>query len=964
MKRTFTFISAFLFLASCVFAGPISPEKALGIAKTFWNSNKTLKQNVQLLPVTIDGPSKAPAYNGNVTHDAQYYVFSSNDNKGFVIVSGDDQLTPVIGYSDNCGIDGMPDALITLLDAYAEYVDDVRAGIVEPANTTARGNGKSIEPMLKTSWNQSAPYNNYCPEVSGQKTPTGCTATAMAQIMKFHEWPERPTRAISWYNNITGKSETIDITQNTYEWSKMLNHYRNGYTAEQADAVARLMIDVGKAINSNYSTSGTGSNDHQAAKALVNVFDYSPDIVVAKRVEYTDQEYFDLIVKNLEARQPILHCGHGPSYSAGHAFVCDGIDANGYLHIDWGWDGAYNGYFDIGSMAPGGSGIGGGQDRYNVGQSMIFNIRPRTAEDSDRNGDPTLYKFDVVNPSTNNEVEDYTTAFSAGYARFRVITAFLNWSHSTVNMQYGFKFTSEDGSIVKMKTSGLFKVENLEFDKAVGYYVDFNVNNSTPSNSDYLADGTYTVDMFYQWEDSEPQIIRGDNARMTLTIKDNKATLTKAKPQIEVTALQFLQMPEYQLDKVKFDVAFTNRNKNNATVVVVPIINRLNGDKVASSDTIANAGIVMGIYDDTDVIMTYNLGSNFEKSGTYNITFAYDIRNSYTNHDVNVDKKKLKSIAGASETFEIKELPDGPRPQLTSITASSNVLGSNLNIVASIKNAAAQDYTYSATIGLFAEKDGEAINLASADVNLAKNAVAQLKFTSTDYLPKLTAGKYTLYVGEMNNGEWTLLSKQVYGIELVEPETAKLYAGRINVGNGNVIMRGDSTDVDLTLGCLFSDFEGYVRVNVLNGLTMVLRSDYIPMTLKEGETSRVNLRSLCNSKAPLGNWNIAIKYFDNNKRELGSVSKNNMNYPDNGVFLIHDATAIDNTAATGVEVYAGNGTIMVCGAEAGAEVTIYTTDGRTVYNGTATAVDVEKGIYIVTVNTPAGNVAKYKTLVK
>ena len=964
MKRTITFISFTLFLALYTFAGPISPEKALEIANTFWKENVTLKKDIQLQFAPASLVSKAPSHDRSQNSDSQYYIFNSSDNKGFVIVSGDDQLTPIIGYSDNEPVGDMPQALKDWLEAYSNYVDEVRSGIAEPTINNVTATIPNIAPMLKTSWNQSSPYNNYCPEVNGQKTPTGCTATAMAQIMKFHEHPAKPKKAISWYNNITGKTETIDITKNTYDWENMLPHYRNGYNATQADAVATLMWDVGRAISSSYSPSGTGSSDVYAALALVNVFDYSPEIVATKRVEYTYEEYLDLIIKNLQARQPILHTGHGPSYAAGHAFVCDGIDSNGMLHIDWGWDAAYNGYFDMGSMAPAGSGIGGGQDRYNVGQGMIFNIRPRTADESDRNGDPTLYSFEIANPNKNNEiVDDYTTAFSAGYARFGVSAAFLNWSHSTVNMQFGFKFTNEDGSVVKMKTSEEYQL-SLSYNKAAGYYIDFMVNNSAQSNPDYLAEGTYNVEMFYQWGDSEPIIMRGDNARMTLNVGKNNATITKAKPQIEVTALQFSKKPEYQLDKATFDVAFRNMNKNNATVIVVPIINLLNGDKIASSDTLASSGIIMSIYDDTDVIMTYTLGSNFEKSGNYNITFAYDLRNSYTNHEMAIDKKRLKSIGGASETFEIKALPDGPRPQLTSVTAGNNVLGSNLNIVASIKNAAVKECVYSATIGLFAENDDEAFILASADVNLSMNAVAQLKFNSTDYLPKLTPGKYKLYVCELKEGTWTLLSSQIYSINLVAPESAKLYATRINVGNGNVVMRGDSVDVKFTMGCMFNDFDGYVRVNVLNGLTMVLRSDYIPMTLNKDQTSSVNLRSMCNTKAPLGEWNIVIKYYDKNKRELGSISKNTMNYPDNGVFLIHDATSIDNATALGLDVSVANGTVVVCGAEAGSEVTIYTTNGRTIYSGTATDVAVESGIYIVTIKTPTGNIVKYKVFVR
>ncbi|MBQ8694526.1 MAG: C10 family peptidase, partial [Bacteroidaceae bacterium] len=412
MKKTISLLALLLIFAVTAIAGPVEPEKALEIANSFWRSVPGLKQSeLLLLPV---GPSKSAGRDGVQTADAQYYLFTPEDKSGFVIVSGEDCLSPVVGYSTTACAGEMPPALVDWLADYSNFVDDVRAGIVEPIRTTATV-GTRIEPMLQTSWNQSAPYNNYCPEVNGQRTPTGCTATAAAQVMKFHNWPEKPTKEISWYNNINGTTETIDITQNTYKWSDMLNHYRSGYTAEQADAVARLMVDVGKAIKSVYAISGTSSSDIQVARALVDVFDYSPDIRVYKRNECTYDEFISIIRENLEARQPLLYSGQAQSYVAGHAFVCDGIDENNLLHIDWGWDGAYNGYFDMGSMAPGGSGIGGGQDRYNVAQSIVANIRPRSADDVDRVGDPSLYYSEVLDITNNNAVVDeYTSKFISG----------------------------------------------------------------------------------------------------------------------------------------------------------------------------------------------------------------------------------------------------------------------------------------------------------------------------------------------------------------------------------------------------------------------------------------------------------------------------------------------------------------------------------------------------------------------
>ena len=210
MKKTVTLIQVLLFLATSLFAGPIDQEKALGIASSFWKDNAKLRKDTQLKPISSAKASNAPSRDKTVARDAQYYIFSSSDHHGFVIVSGDDMLTPIVGYSDNGTLNEMPPALEEWLTEYSSYVDEVRAGTMEPmAKSTSTGT--KIAPMLQTTWNQSSPYNNYCPEVNGQKTPTGCTATAMAQIMKFHEWPEKATKNTTWPNNITGKTETVTL---------------------------------------------------------------------------------------------------------------------------------------------------------------------------------------------------------------------------------------------------------------------------------------------------------------------------------------------------------------------------------------------------------------------------------------------------------------------------------------------------------------------------------------------------------------------------------------------------------------------------------------------------------------------------------------------------------------------------------------------------------------------------------
>ena len=965
MRKTFTFLTLLLLVATTVIAGPITPERAYEIANSYWSNNKQLRRDVKLLPLSEFQMAKAANRQATAQGDADYYIFSTEDNNGFIIVSGDDRLTPVIGYSDNCNVTDIPESLMMMLDDYGKYVSEVRAGTADPINATYTSTTE-IAPMLTTSWNQSAPYNNYCPEVNGSRTPTGCTATAMAQIMNFHEWPVSPKKAITWTSNITGKSETIDITKHIYEWDKMLDHYRDGYTQEQADAVAQLMIDVGKAIQSSYSPSGTGSSNIYAERALVNTFDYSPEIKSMKRSEYTREEFMTAIIENLSARQPVMFCGHGQSYNSGHAFVCDGIGKDGFLHIDWGWDGAFNGYFDIGSMAPGGSGIGGGEERYNVGEVIVVNIRPRNESESNRNGDPTVYVYKVVD---NNyaDVEEYTTNFTNGTARFNILCNILNWSHSTVKTDIGFGITSADGSYKKTHLES--RNVEIQFERSAGYYYTVNVNNSNPQNNDYLEQGTYYVKIYYKDNDGNAVPMQGENNSVTLEVGANSIKVYKTLPKIEVSGLKFREMPMLPNDKMAFDVSFNNKSKNNATVVIVPIVNRVSNNTIVYSDTLTNNAEIINIVDNTDLVTTFKLGNNFPVSGNYYISFAYDLRNSYTDKSTNVDTSKLKSIEGRSETITIEELPTTANPIVTSISSNGATVGNTLDIKASIYNATSADSPYNGTFGLFAKVGEEDVLLTTVNVtNLRQNATYTLQYSSTSYFPKVKAGTHEVFVCEKKNDEWVRIKHKGYStFTLQEPTQCMLYvANRLDIGNGNVVRRGDSVDVVTKVSAIYGDFSGYIRVNltVKNSITMILRSSYIPVSIKDGETVEINLRSMVGKSAPLGEAEISIPYYDNNKRQLGTISTNAGTFPDNGKFYVHDATAIEATIENEIQVSTADGAITIANAQEESIISVYSIDGRTIYRGTATTITAEPGLYIITVDTAQQEITTLKVLVK
>ena len=656
MRRFITFLLSSLLFISTLFANPINPEKAGKIANDFWTSRFHHTQTEHLILQSPIKMAKAANRINIKESNPQYYIYTPESNKGFIIVSGDDALAPVVGYSTDTfnENDEMPTALVEWLNEYSQYVDDVRAGCIMPKQRNANTGKTAIAPMLQTSWNQSTPYNNLCPEVNGQKTPTGCTATAMAQIMRFHEWPITPIKEISWQNNITGKTETIDLTKRTYNWDNMHPHYRNDYTEIQAQEVAQLMVDVGKAIKSNYQPEGTGSSEIYASYALVNVFDYSPEAEIIRRSDYTEDEYITIIRENLETRQPLLYTGFSQSYSSGHAFVCDGIDENDMLHIDWGWDGAYNGYFDITYMSPEGSGIGGGDGRYNVAQTVIAYIHPRQNDEPDIPGTPDVYMMDVVDATsldnTPKTLLEQTVKYdNNGVAKIRITAGLLNWSHSSINMTMYIGF-EKDREITAIKI-GNPKV--TLFEGNIGYYIYIPVSKKQ-QDEDYLEKGTYKLKVCYSDDNGKNiYVARGAENGLILEVGENSVTIRKELPDIEATEFKFHTTPQIVGDRLALDTKFKTNNGKSATVLIIPVINKLQDDNTCSSTIVSSDAVLIQVHDNKEILATFDTSYIFPDNGTYFISFKYNIKNYYIDRNVEVNNSTLQDIAGQSNYFRI-----------------------------------------------------------------------------------------------------------------------------------------------------------------------------------------------------------------------------------------------------------------------------------------------------------------------
>ena len=338
------------------------------------------------------------------TTDANYYyVFNNEGGKGFTIVSGDDLMPEIVGYSDQGSFseENMPENVKSFLKAYEQTLDKVAEGDAKSLQIVDELKARRAEStdvytvgdilLGNIMWNQGEPYNFLCPtytDANGeeQSCATGCCATAVAQIMRYHKWPKELTVDIPDYTtNIMGQEKQwegvkVEPEGHTYDWDNMLESYSYiegtpSYTFEQALAVARLMNDVGRSVKMEYGHE-SGAYSNAPFTALTEYFDYDPDLIqLIYRETVSLSQWIDILKKDINERRPIYYVGL--STGGGHSFVCDGYDSNDFFHINWGWGGYCNGFFDITILNPNSnSGIGASStaDGYVMLNTIIVGI--------------------------------------------------------------------------------------------------------------------------------------------------------------------------------------------------------------------------------------------------------------------------------------------------------------------------------------------------------------------------------------------------------------------------------------------------------------------------------------------------------------------------------------------------------------------------------------------------------------
>ena len=398
-------ILAFLLLPFSLCAEKVPVDKAKTVARNFLllQSDPGVKGSGHLQLIPLQFLTTRDLYNNSAkkstsTEEDLIYLFQINVKQGFILVSGDDNATPILGYSFASIPDvfHMPDNFRKWIEEYKNQIRSVKSNpgmstaeikdqwerLLSGKNLLVTKSTIAVEPLVSTQWNQAPYYNDMCPYDTEleEKSVTGCVATAMAQIMKYWDYP-RTGNGFHSYNHSSFGLLSANFGSTVYNWESM----PDVLTGEN-NAVATLMFHCGVSVEMDYSANSSGAYvilsespvEHCSEYAFKEYFGYDESLTgVARDNNYSTEEWIQLLKTELEAGRPVEYAGFGTT--GGHAFVCDGFDANDFFHFNWGWGGYFDGYFAIDALDPEGTGTGGGSGGYNSGHQVVIGIRPPEA---------------------------------------------------------------------------------------------------------------------------------------------------------------------------------------------------------------------------------------------------------------------------------------------------------------------------------------------------------------------------------------------------------------------------------------------------------------------------------------------------------------------------------------------------------------------------------------------------------
>jgi len=514
MLRKLIIVSVMMLLSVALYSEPISKDKARKMAEEFFGVELSTKS----LPMTLvwTGPDSATK---SSSEQVPFYVYNYG-NEGFVIVSGDDSIEPILAYSfDHAFIlEGMPEEIYSWYKQKADIINyAIKNNITSEARPSTKASGSVL--LQTASWHQSHPFNQFCPEDSGGQTVTGCTNTAAAILMRYYSYPEKGVGTIPSYKYTSADNTLVTLPEiplgHTYDWENM--PLDGPYTEEQGKEIAILMYEIGVMNQSFYASEGTGAYS-EPVKFLSKYYGYDKSVKYYYRDGFSDSQWEGIIRDALDQAHPVIMSGY--DNTSGHTFVIDGYRNEYYFHINFGWGANYNAYEVITPIVGKESAL---IDFY-LGQTIIPNLYP----DAGGIMEPSFTVTEEMKISWDETGENHFTVTAKGvYSETDLlegtfILALIDSDHNVV------KYLGEE-TTVSTEWKGYPSPLSISIS---GYLTDVNLDNKIA----LCCKVGDSYKLVHQTEDQMIKLAYGDALEDKLSLSYSKTTgnITVSKP-IDIT---------------------------------------------------------------------------------------------------------------------------------------------------------------------------------------------------------------------------------------------------------------------------------------------------------------------------------------------------------------------------------------------------------------------------------------------
>lgn len=587
---------------------------------------------------------------------ADIYVYNVSNNGGFVIMSTIYDSQTVLGYSDtgHLNANDLPENMKEWLCLCAKQIrynksHPLRNKSASANSITYRYAVKSypdtVSPLLgNIKWNQNFPYNMYCPTIDGKSTFTGCVATAMAQILKYWEWPKVGNGSNTYTSPKVSQPLSVDFSKTTYDWANMKETYDENSSDIENEAVGTLMYHCGVAMNMLYDTIGSSpSSTHDVERAYIKYMGYNAGASIRRHRFYSDDEWIDSLKEEISNLRPVEYAGNNVYGRGAHAFVCDGYNAEGYFHVNWGWSGLYNGWFLLNTLSP------LSNINYSADSWMTMDMKP----DSVGNTERTYFL-------TGGELSAVSQTVLFGKTIPLSINNITNSGYYTFNGLIGAGLYDANDSLCYTANAYSTNEDGLVSECTYGKYdMTYNV----PSQ---LSDGVYILRTIFKPKGSNSwhriKCLADTKGFLMASVKSGHVTVSTPdnyKEGIEVKSFALHGTSLCKGSRGKFRVELNNRGSDYNSSIAVLLVDKND----------INHKILFGrrfVYIPTDSTASIDLSDTVvDNVGDYTAYFMYDESNHISN------EKELTSL-GTSLSLNIVDIKN-PKLVLTESLTLPNV---------------------------------------------------------------------------------------------------------------------------------------------------------------------------------------------------------------------------------------------------------------------------------------------------